>query len=239
MITSLTNEKVKAWMKLYQRKYRLDAYLILDEESIFAAKTYNCLKTLIYVGEKPFDFNEAFAVSEEVMLKLSKGKKLSFIGIGQKQEGILPLDATRILMLDGLQDPLNIGKILNLAMAFGFDALVAGDDCADLYHEKSVVLAKTALYKIPFIRTDLLKAVADFKAKGFKVYATGLHQNNCRLSDLNLKDKLAIILGNEGSGVSEDLMAASDGILKIDMCNMDSLNVAMAGAITMYNLQND
>ena len=58
MITSLTNEKVKAWMKLYQKKYRLDAYLILDEESIFAAKTYNCLKTLIYVGEKPFDFNE-------------------------------------------------------------------------------------------------------------------------------------------------------------------------------------
>ena len=86
MISSLQNPKVKDWMRLHQKKYRVSQYLIFDEVLIEEAFKYGYLDTLIYVGSLPFDFANAIEVSEEVMMKLTKDEPKPYIGIAHKLE---------------------------------------------------------------------------------------------------------------------------------------------------------
>lgn len=239
MISSLSNEKVKAWMKLYLKKYRNEEFLILDEKLCLKARENGFLKTLIYFGDKPFEFDDSFEVSQEVMEKLTKGLNLKWMGIGQKHDLDIKDIPSRILILDDLQDPLNIGKIIHTAYLFGFELILASKNTADIYNEKSINLSKGAIFDIPFKYVDLNKAINELKKNDYVVYATGLHLNNYELNEIKKENRMAFVLGNEGSGVSKEIMDISDGIIKIDMCNIDSLNVAMAGAILMYKFQKE
>ena len=109
MITSLDNKKVKEWTKLHNKKYRENEYLILDENMVNEAFNTGYLKTLIYVGSIPFNFKNNYEVSKEVMEKISKTKNKRYIGVGKPISEELVLNK-RILILEDLQDPLNIGK---------------------------------------------------------------------------------------------------------------------------------
>ena len=81
MIESLENKKVKAWTKLHQKKYRDEEFLLLDEKLIEAARESGNLKTLVYVGERPFDFEDSYEVSAEVLRKIGKRNDLKYLGI--------------------------------------------------------------------------------------------------------------------------------------------------------------
>lgn len=236
MIESLENKKVKNWTKLHQKKYRDEEYLLLDEKIINIAYQNGYLKTLIYIEDKPFEFNDAYEVSREVMNKISKVDGLRYIGIGKK---IIQNDdyKNRVLILEDLSDPLNIGRIFESAYLFGFDSIILSKNCADIYHPKCIELSKGNLYRVNVFINDVDKEIYKLKEKGFKVYATGLKDNTLSLKDVKEVDKMAIILGNEGSGVKEETFKISDEIIKIDMHNIDSLNVAMAGAIIMYRFK--
>lgn len=233
MISSLDNKKVKEWTKLHQKKYRTDEYLLLSQELIKAAYENNYLKTLIYVGDIPFEFNDSYEVSQEVMNKISKQDNLSYIGIGKmieyKDDYI-----DRVIILDELADPLNIGRIIYNAYLFGYDSVILSPNAADIYHEKALIESRGALYKINVFRGDLKEEINKLKYKGFKIYATGLKDNTKELREVKSHNKMAFILGNEGSGVEEEIFNVSDEIIKIDMHNIDSLNVAMAASIVMY-----
>lgn len=239
MISSLSNDRVKKWMKLYIKKYRQDNYLILDSDICLKAYQNGFLDTLIYVGAKPFDFDNAFEVSAEVMDKLTKGKMTTYIGIGKKKELAISKKVERILLSDELQDPLNIGKIINCAYLFGFDVIYLSKNCADVFSEKSVLQSGGAIFKMPLYYVDLEDIILKLQNEGFKVYATGLRRDNYELADVKAESKMAFILGNEGSGVREKIMDMSDGIIKIDMRNIDSLNVAMAASIIMHRFSKE
>lgn len=233
MITSLDNKKVKEWTKLHNKKYRNEEFLLLNQKLIFAAKKNNLLKTLIYVDELPFEFNEAYEVSQEVMNKISKEENLKYIGIG------LPIKEksnyeNRVMILEDLQDPLNIGRIIEGCYLFGFDSLVLSNNCADIYNQKCLKAAGEAFYNINISFSDIKETINTLKENGFKVFATGLKKHSLEMYEVKKENKMAFILGNEGSGVKEETMNAADEIIKIDMHNIDSLNVAMAGAIIMY-----
>ena len=81
----------------------------------------------------------------------------------------------------------------------------------------------------------ICEIIPELKKEGFKVYATGLRKETKELEETLIYDKMAFILGNEGSGVKEELYDLSDEIVKIRMENIDSLNVAIAGSIVMYH----
>lgn len=233
MITSLDNKKVKEWTKLHIKKYRKDTYLLLSEELVKAAKDVDCLKTLIYVGEMPFEFSDAYEVNQEVLDKISKKENLKYIGIGTfiKENNNYK---NRVMILDELQDPLNIGRIVDNAYLFGFDTVLLSENSADFYNEKALEASRGALYKVNVYRCDIKNEIEELKKQGFKIYATGLRDNTKDLRDIKAHDKMAFVLGNEGSGVREEIFDVSDEIVKIDMHHIDSLNVAMAGAIVMY-----
>lgn len=237
MIESLDNKKVKNWTKLHQKKYRENEYLLLNEDIVKMAYQKNYLKTLIYTGEKPFEFIDSYEVSQEVLNKIAKRDDLSYIGIGKKINENNDYQS-RVIILDDLSDPLNIGRIMESAYLFGFDTVLLSKMAADIYHPKCIEASKGAIFCLNIVRSNLLEEIPELKKKGFKVYATGLKDKTLSLHEVKAQPKMAIILGNEGSGVREEVFKISDEIIKIDMHNIDSLNVAMAGAIIMYNFSN-
>lgn len=236
MITSLDNKKVKEYCKLHQKKYRNDKYLLLDKSLVNFAYKNGYLDTLIYTGSLPFDFNNTFEVSQEVLDKIAKVEGLDYIGVGKS---IIENDnyGDRILILDHLQDPLNIGRIMESCLIFGFTSLILSEHSADIYNEKCLKASKGAIYKLNICTKELVSEIEKLKADGYVVYATGLRDNTKELYELEKQDKMAFVLGNEGSGVCKEVMDASSEIVKIDMENIDSLNVAMAGSIVMYNFK--
>lgn len=236
MITSLDNKKVKEWTKLHNKKYRDEEFLLLSEELVLAAKESNLLKTLIYVDELPFEFPDAYEVSQDVMNKISKLDDIKYIGIGLKIKEKRNFNS-RVMILEDLADPLNIGRIMESCYLFGFDSLVLSNNCADIYNPKCLKAAGEAFYKLNISYADISSLIDELKDNNFNVYATGLKSYSLEMYDVEIKDKMAFILGNEGSGVKEETMSKADEIIKIDMHNIDSLNVAMAGAIIMYRFR--
>lgn len=236
MITSLDNAKVKNWTKLHNKKYRNEEFLLLDELLVKEAYKHNLLETLIYVNELPFEFNDAYEVNQEVMNKISKEENLKYIGIGKPLK--LKNDyKDRVIILEDLQDPMNVGKIIESAHAFNFDTVLLSNEACDIYNQKCLSAASSSFYNVNIFRGDINNEIKILKEKGFKIYATGLNDYSIEMYDAKTSDKLAIILGNEGSGVKKQTMDMSDEVIKIDMHNIDSLNVAMAGAILMYNFK--
>ena len=233
MITSLDNKRVKEYTKLHLKKYRNDSFLLLSENLVIKAREENYLKTLIYTGNLPFEFDDVLEVSQDVMDKIAKIEGKHFIGVSK-----LISDSNdygnRVLILDHLQDPLNIGRIMESAYLFGFDSIILSEDCADIYNEKCLNASKGSIFKLNINHCNLEEEIYKLKTDGYKVYATGLRDNTKELYEVKPHDKMAFILGNEGSGVDSHIMDISDEIVKIDMVNIDSLNVAMAAAIIMY-----
>ncbi len=233
MIESLDNKKVKNWTKLHLKKYRDHNYLLLDELVINEAYKHDYLDTLIYCGNKPFEFDRAFEVSRNVLDKISKVEGLNYIGIGKEIKESNDYK-NRVLILDELADPLNIGRIMESAYLFGFDSIILSENAADIYHNKCLNASRGAIYNLNIKRCDVVNEIKELKKQGFVVYATGLKDNTLSLDEVTITDKMAIVLGNEGSGVRSCVFDIADETVKIDMHNIDSLNVAMAGAIIMY-----
>jgi len=233
MITSLSNKTVKELTKLHQKKYRKDSFLLLDEKMILSAKENGYLKKLLYWGEKPFEFSDTLEVSKEVLDKIAGKQGLSHVGVSSLIEES-DRYAGRVLLLDHLQDPLNIGRIMEAALQFGFDSLVLSEECADIYHEKCLDHCMGGIYRLHICHRDLSDEIVKLRKNGYTVYATGLRDNTKELHEVETKEKMAFVLGNEGNGVRKEIMDICDDIMKIDMCNIDSLNVGMAAAIIMY-----
>ena len=233
MIESLDNKKVKNWTKLHLKKYRDYNYLILDEKVIDEAYKHGFLDTLIYCGEAPFEFGNSFEVSREVLNKISKTDNLNYIGVGKEIKESSDYQ-NRVLILDELSDPLNIGRIMESAYLFGFDSIILSENAADIYHPKCLSASRGAIYNLNIKRCDIIMEINHLKEDGFRVYATGLKDNTLSLDEVKISDKMAVVLGNEGSGVRSTVFDISDETVKIDMHNIDSLNVAMAAAIIMY-----
>ena len=126
MIESLENKKVKDWTRLHLKKYRDRNYLILDKGVLLEAYKQGYLDTLIYCGQRPFDFDKAYEVSREVLNKISKRDDLDYIGVGKEIEEKREY-CSRIMMLDELSDPLNIGRIMECAYLFGFDTILLSE----------------------------------------------------------------------------------------------------------------
>ncbi len=142
----------------------------------------------------------------------------------------------RIIICEHVQDPGNMGTIIRTAMAAGFDALIADKGCVDVYNPKCVSASMSGIYRLPILCvSDLLSAIEELKDKGFSCIAAAVnarHSYNC----FTYKENTAIIVGNEGNGLSEDVINSCDDTVFIPMRNeMDSLNVAVAAGILMYS----
>jgi tRNA G18 (ribose-2'-O)-methylase SpoU len=145
-------------------------------------------------------------------------------------------DARLIVVLEGVNNPDNVGGIFRSAAAFGVNAVILGPSCSDPLYRKSVRTSMAATLAVPFANADAWPhAIADLRAAGFSVLALTPSPDARSIEKLPPLDRVAILVGAEGDGLSAAAMEAADYRVRIPMRGTaDSLNVTVAAAITMY-----
>lgn len=144
--------------------------------------------------------------------------------------------ASRVLLLDGLQDPGNLGTILRTAEAFALDAVILCEGCADPHSPKVVRSTMGAVFRLPCPQLALCRAAELLRANGLPVYAAALAADSEPIGTVALS-RAAVIIGSEGKGVSEAALALSDKRVIIPMAGRaESLNAGVAAAIFIYQM---
>jgi TrmH family RNA methyltransferase len=142
----------------------------------------------------------------------------------------------RILLLEDIQDPGNVGSLIRSAVAFGYSGVVMSDKCADPFSPKCVQATAGTVLSLWIRRSAAyMNAVGELKKRGYKLVATAISGSD-RPSVLAGLDKVVLALGNEASGLSDTVVGVSDYCCKIPISSesAESLNVAACGAICMY-----
>ncbi|MDB5328354.1 MAG: hypothetical protein JWM57_3923, partial [Phycisphaerales bacterium] len=141
-----------------------------------------------------------------------------------------------LLVLPEISDPLNLGAILRNAAAFGVGGVLIGPNSRDVLTRQTIRTSMGTIFTLPLARSlDLAADLAHLRANGYQSWATVLDDSADVPSEIALPDRLALLLGNEGPGLPEDLVAAADRRVTIPMHNgTDSLNVAAASAVFLY-----
>jgi tRNA G18 (ribose-2'-O)-methylase SpoU len=145
--------------------------------------------------------------------------------------------AQRIIVLEGVQNPVNIGLIARSAAGLGFDGLVIDATTADPLYRRAVTASRGATLRLPWARSDRASEVV--RAHGFLTVALTPAANavDLRRLDLGGADRVALIVGTEGEGLSATSLTSADVLVRIPMSHgVDSLNVATAAAIACWHL---
>ena len=146
----------------------------------------------------------------------------------------------RIVILDKVMNPTNVGAIIRSAAALGMDAVVLTAGCSDPLYRRAARVSMGTVFQIEWTFLDG-DSLDEIKALGFKTVAMALKDNSLSISDPRLaaEEKLAVIMGTEGDGLSDNTIADCDYTVKIPMYHgVDSLNVAAASAVAFYQLGN-
>lgn len=142
----------------------------------------------------------------------------------------------KLLLIDAVQDPGNIGTMIRTADAAGIDAVILGKGCADAYNPKVIRSAQGSHFHIPVVRGELEDWIEDLQDENIKVYGTALEEA-ISFREIERTDAFALIVGNEGSGISPQLLAKTDQNIIIPIQGgAESLNVAVATGILLYAL---
>jgi len=238
MITSLTNQKVKDIMRLKQKKYRdlEHKFLVETPHMVLEAYQNGCLLELYVLESSDMVLDvPTFVVSDAVMRKISSLGNSSVLGICKKKEDV-KFFGSHFLLLDGIQDPGNLGTIIRTALGFGVDMVVLSEDACDLYNEKVVRATEGAIFHIPVIRMNLVEAICKMKEQHIVVYGTDV-VSGVDVCDVSDPTSFALVMGNEGNGVSTAVKELVDCNLYIPIrSELESLNVGVATGILLYCL---
>lgn len=244
MITSLQNAQVKQWKKLHKRKERSKTSLFLVEGFHLIEEAFQSewLIEHIIIREDvliPDAYqNIPFAiVNETVFLHISQTlTPQGIIAVVRKKQG-MTINGDRILLIDRVQDPGNLGTMIRTADAAGFSSIVLGHGTVDVYNDKVIRATQGSLFHLDFVEGDLLDEIARLKETGFNILATALNDATNYLN-IPVISKTALVLGNEGAGVQEDILKAAHHIVTIPIYGKaESLNVSVAAGILMYHLR--
>ncbi|GLC88349.1 TrmH family RNA methyltransferase [Lysinibacillus piscis] len=142
----------------------------------------------------------------------------------------------KVLLIDAVQDPGNIGTMIRTADAAGLDAVILGKGCADSYNPKTLRSAQGSHFHIPVIRGELEDWIDDLQARGVPVFGTALDEEAVSYRDIQHAGTFAIMMGNEGSGIHPQLLALTDQNIMIPIIGQaESLNVAVATGIVLFS----
>lgn len=230
-IESLQNNKVKEWYKLKEKKYRDESNHFLIEGDHLVKEAYKKGLVLETIGmpEQQCDYE----VTKEIMKKISSQvTPPTIMAVCQKKEE--EEYQNRILILDDIQDPGNLGTVIRSAVAFSYDTIILSEKSVDLYNEKVIRSTEGMLFHINVLRRNLKNELSDLQKKGFTIYGTNVIQGK-NISDTKFSEKIAIIIGNEGKGMNPELNKYIQENIYIPMTeNCESLNAAISASIIMY-----
>lgn len=240
VIKSLDNKKIKSLSKLLLKKYRDEENKFLVEGEHLVEEAYKAgvlLEVIMCEGyNAEYDVPVTF-VTYDVIKKLSNTiNPQKIIGVCCKLEK--EVIGNKILILDDIQDPGNLGTIIRSSVAFGVDTIVLSANTVDIYNDKVLRSSEGMVFHINFIRDELICFIDKLHDNGYKVYATKVDGGNS-VRNITFGNKVAIVMGNEGSGVKKDIINICDDYLYIPMNNIcESLNVGVATSIILYEMFN-
>lgn len=241
------------------------------EKGLFIAESPKVIERALDAGYKPFSLlmerkhidgqaKEVIARCGDIPVFTSEPDILTQLTGFQLTRGVLcamsrpPLpavetvigDASRIVILENIMNPTNVGAIFRSAAALGMDAVLLTPGCSNPLYRRSARVSMGTVFQIPW--TYIGQEMSDWphpgmetlKKLGFKTAAMALSNDSVSIDDplLLAEEKLAIVLGSEGDGLTENTIADCDYTVKIPMShNVDSLNVAAASAVAFWQLQ--
>lgn len=247
-IESVQNQRVKHWKKLLTKKERESSqqFMVegfhLVEEALMAGVVEDII---LGDGIEPPTFRNTtrinfYRVTKEVVKEISETETTQGIfAICKMQEQTVDLKLMQsTLLLDGIQDPGNLGTIVRTADAAGIRAIVLGDGTTDLYNPKTIRATQGSLFHLPIVKANLVQLLPELKKAGVTVLGTSL-QNSKIFTEVEKPTKVALIVGNEGQGVSKELLSMTDQNVFIPIYGKaESLNVGIAAGILMYHFRN-
>lgn len=238
VITSVNNSKIKEIKKLKNSKYSKEQklFLIEGEHLVKEAFKLNLLKLTISLDDVSYNVPNLI-VNKSVLESLSSiNSTPNIIGVCKYIDENKPLGG-RILILDNIQDPGNLGTIIRSSVAFNFTSVVLSLDTVSKYNNKVIRSTQGMLFNSNVISCDIKSLIKKLKDENYVIYATDV-VGGVNVKDIKKPSKFAIVMGNEGSGVSSDIKDLADCNLYIKMNkDCESLNVAVASSILMYEMQ--
>lgn len=233
VISSRQNNKIKEVAKLKISKYSKESKLFLCEgekalKMALAAKLVVDVFTLQELN-LPYYINQ-YIVNKEIIEKLSSSvnpEGVVFVSKYPENE----VSGSKLIFLDQVSDPGNMGTIIRTALAMGYDGLIYSNGSVSPYNEKVVASTKGAIFALPIKEGKL----EDYK-QTHQIIVSALHEKSIDINDVEPKENFVLVLGNEAHGVSKQTLKLADIVTHIPMKTMESLNVAVAGAILMYEL---
>ena len=237
LYTSTENSKIKEIKKLYTKKYRDESnlFIVEGEHLVEEAHKNNMLEEALILEDYDYLYSNKNYVSLNVMKYISELDSVpKIIGICKKMnEKEL---GNKILVLDEIQDPGNLGTIIRSGVAFNVDTIVLSKNSVDVYNPKVIRATQGMIFNINIIIRDLESFIPELKNNGYKIYGSRV-DNGKNIKNIEKIEKTCIIMGNEGNGVSKSILDMCDEYIYIDMnASCESLNVAVATSIILYEL---
>lgn len=252
VITSKDNEIIKNIKKLKEKKYRdlTGSYIVEGIKLVEEALKENVSIDSIVVCEDcikddAFDKKLMYEIAKQNVIYVSS-KVFSTITDVSNPQGILAViknndennsisyDEDIIVVLDGIQDPGNLGTILRTVDSANLKQIIVSENTADVFNPKVVRSTMGAIYRVNVVRSDnLISDISKMKQKGYDVLVTALDTENS-VYDIKYIKKV-IVIGNEANGVSKEIQEIADNKVKIPMLGKtESLNASVAAGIMIY-----
>ena len=208
-----------------------------------------CVEETVACGE--LSYEQVMLVGESVFEKLSEQRApegiitvAGFIGDKHREIPALSVDSysvgndERVLIAESLRDPGNLGTVIRSCAALGIDRLIISDDCADLYNPKTIRGAMGGIFRlnIDIVELDAMpRLISALRASGRRIFAAALHTEAMTIGEIRLARSDCFVIGNEGHGLSKEIIDACDACAVIPMIEgSESLNAAAAAAICIW-----
>ena len=261
-ISSRSNGTVVAFSKLADKKHREESGLFLSEGIKMAeeALLHSQVDALVFSEDAVKEGREE--VLSLARLGQEKGARLIVAGAPafdkltseKAPQGVIAIsrfmerhtsyrkedftswhEGKHLLILDHIQDPGNMGTMIRTAAAMGFDGLVTVD-CTDIYSPKALRASMGAVFRCDIYQScDPVSDIGILRAAGRRVLAAALGEVSLILGEVELRESDCFVIGNEGHGISREVLSACDASLKIPMSDgSESLNAAAAAAMIMW-----
>ena len=239
-ISSKQNTKIKEIGKLIsdnsyrkeRKEFIIEGFHLLEmalEDKL--VKAIFSLEPIKNIDEKITNY----IVSEDILKKISTQKNpqgvVAICSMRKEKE----ITHNNVLYLDEVSDPGNLGTLLRTALAFSFKDVILSKGSVSIYNEKTISSSQGAIFRLNIISGDEQNLI-DLKEKGYKILATEI-KGSVELKNIKKSDKQVLILGNEAHGVNEKILNLADERIRIDINEIESLNVAICGAIMMHYLR--
>lgn len=240
MITSKDNTRIKNAKKLYKKKNRVATYLVEGIHLYEEACRSDAEIKQVFVTEKFSHLPDVTVVSADVMKFLSDAETPQGIitEVSLPTDQLVPSLFRKLLILENVQDPGNVGTMIRTADAAGYSCVVLTKGSADVYSPKVLRTMQGSQFHLPVVQD--IEATAFYQKLvevGVSVIATTLSDQSVDYKTIKTPEKFALIMGNEGSGITTETANIADILAHISMPGQaESLNVAVAAGILMFSL---